>query len=126
MITGIGTDMIEVARVAEKIGKDSGFTELVFSADEIKYCEAKAYKYQHYAARFAAKEAFLKAIGSGWDSGINLYEIEIVNDEKGKPSLQINGDTGLTLQAFANSNIWVSLSHLKDIASAVVVIESNK
>ena len=67
MIAGIGIDMIEVDRVAGKIGKDEGFRELVFSETEIEYCEPKANKYQHYAARFAAKEAFLKAIGpSTW------------------------------------------------------------
>ena len=68
MIFGIGTDLIEVARIAEKMEKKAGFKELVFSADEIIYCEARTFKYEHYAARFAAKEAFLKALGTGWRS----------------------------------------------------------
>ena len=72
MIFGIGTDLIEVERVAEKMEKKAGFKELVFSADEIIYCEARTFKYEHYAARFAAKEAFLKAIGTGWQVWFNL------------------------------------------------------
>lgn len=62
MITGIGTDLIEVERVAGKINKEEGFRELVFSPAEIAYCETKTNKFQHYAARFAAKEAFLKLL----------------------------------------------------------------
>ncbi len=124
MIAGIGIDMIEVERVAEKIAKDSGFRELVFSSQEINYCEAKTNKYEHYAARFAAKEAFLKAAGTGWISQLNLYEIEIVNDENGKPHLYLSGKTADAFNLKVISNISVSLSHLKNIASAIVIIES--
>ena len=85
MKIGIGTDIIEVERVAEKMEKKAGFKELVFSADEILYCEAKTFKYEHYAARFAAKEAFLKAIGCGIDFSIDLKEISISNYETGQP-----------------------------------------
>jgi holo-[acyl-carrier protein] synthase len=72
MIFGIGTDLIEIERVADRIEKKTGFRELVFTPNEINYCEAKTFKYEHYAARFAAKEAFLKAIGTGWRSGTAL------------------------------------------------------
>jgi holo-[acyl-carrier protein] synthase len=65
MIFGIGTDLIEVERVAEKMEKKIGFKELVFSPNEISYCEPMANKYEHYAARFAAKESFFKALGYG-------------------------------------------------------------
>jgi len=66
MIKGIGIDMIEPERVATRIKKKKGFRELVFSKNEIAYCEKKTNKFEHYAARFAAKEAFFKAIGTGW------------------------------------------------------------
>ena len=79
MIFGIGTDLIEVERVAHKMEKKEGFKELVFSPGEIIYCETRANKYEHYAARFAAKEAFLKAIGTGWRNGTAFNEIEIYN-----------------------------------------------
>jgi holo-[acyl-carrier protein] synthase len=124
MIFGIGTDLIEVERVAEKMGKKQGFKELVFSADEIIYCEARTYKYEHYAARFAAKEAFLKAIGTGWRNGTAFNEIEIYHDEEGKPEMRFHGLTAKTIAELKLGKIFVSISHLKTIASAMVVIES--
>jgi holo-[acyl-carrier protein] synthase len=123
MITGLGTDMIEVERVAAKIGKESGFRELVFSVKEIEYCESRANKFEHYAARFAAKEAFLKALGTGWLKGTALNEIEITHDEKGKPQLGLIGQTALSIAGSGIGKISVSLSHLRAIASAIVIIE---
>ena len=124
MIFGIGTDLIEVERVAEKMEKKAGFKELVFSADEIIYCEARTFKYEHYAARFAAKEAFLKAIGTGWRNGTAFNEIEIYNDEEGKPEIRFHGLTATTIADLKLGKIFVSLSHLKTMACAMVVIES--
>ena len=123
MIAGLGMDMIEVDRVAEKIGKGAGFRELVFSKNEIDYCETKANKFEHYAARFAAKEAFFKALGTGWLNGTSFNEIEIGNDDKGKPVLVLLGTTAETIAPMNFTNIHVSLTHLKTIASAVVMIE---
>ncbi len=124
MITGIGIDMIEVERVAEKISKEQGFRELVFTSTEIEYCEMKTNKYEHYAARFSAKEAFFKALGSGWRNGTAFNEIEISNNENGKPVLNLLGNTAKLLASERIDNISVSLSHLKSTASAVVIIES--
>lgn len=124
MITGIGTDLIEVERVAGKISKDEGFRELVFTPAEIAYCEAKAHKYQHYAARFAAKEAFLKALGTGWISGVAFNEIEITNDEQGKPSLVLLGATATFAAQHGIHKVWVSMSHLSNVSSAVVILET--
>lgn len=116
-------DMIEVERVAAKIGKESGFREMVFTKKEIEYCETKANKFEHYAARFAAKEAFFKALGTGWMNGTAFNEVEISNDGKGKPVLHLLGETALSIAGMNFQNISVSLSHLKTIASAVVIIE---
>ena len=124
MIFGIGTDMIEVERVAEKIGKNSGFRELVFSKKEIAYCEPKTNKYEHYAARFAAKEAFFKALGTGWKNGTAFNEIEITNDETGKPVISLLGETAISIAGMKLGKILVSLSHLKTMASATVIIEN--
>ena len=123
MIFGIGTDLIEVERVAHKMEKKEGFKELVFSPAEIIYCEARANKYEHYAARFAAKEAFLKAIGTGWINGTAFSEIEIYNDEEGKPEIRFLGNTANTVDGLKLGKVFVSLSHLKTMASAFVVIE---
>ncbi|MEI9944629.1 MAG: holo-ACP synthase [Chitinophagaceae bacterium] len=124
MITGLGIDLIEVERVAMKIAKEAGFRELVFSQNEINYCEKKANKFEHYAARFAAKEAFLKAIGTGWKSGTAFNEIEIINNKEGKPEISFLGKTIETIAEMKIGKILVSLSHLKTVASAVVIIES--
>jgi holo-[acyl-carrier protein] synthase len=124
MIIGVGIDLIEVQRVADKIGKKAGFAELVFSAREIAYCEAKANKYEHYAARFAAKEAFFKALGTGWRNGTAFNEVEIIGDEEGKPEVYLLGKTAATVAAMNPGKISVSLSHLATMASAIIIIES--
>jgi holo-[acyl-carrier protein] synthase len=124
MITGIGIDMIETERIHTKIGKEKGFKEFVFSQNEIDYCESETSKFEHYAARFAAKEAFLKAIGTGWKNGTSFNEIEITNDEAGRPRLTLLGETAKSLAEIAGGKISVSLAHLKMVASAIVVIES--
>jgi holo-[acyl-carrier protein] synthase len=125
MITGVGIDMIETERIEAKIAKESGFRELVFSKKEIDYCETKAHKFEHYAARFAAKEAFLKALGTGWKNGTAFNEIEITNEESGKPEIVLFGETAKTIKTMAIGKISVSLSHLKGIAAAVVIIETS-
>lgn len=123
MIIGTGIDIIEVDRVAEKLGKGNGFREKVFSENEIAFCETMANKAEHYAARFAAKEAFLKATGRGLHETYDLFEIEVTNDDLGKPYIRLAG----VLATKAVTNRWkkihVSLSHLKTIACAVVIIE---
>jgi holo-[acyl-carrier protein] synthase len=124
MLIGIGIDIIEVDRIAHRVGRDTGFRELVFSKNEIIYCESKAFPFEHYAARFAAKEAFLKAIGRGWDSGLSLNEIEIVNDPKGRPEIKISGETEKQLTPLGIKKIYVSLAHIKSMATAVVMLES--
>lgn len=124
MLYGVGIDLIEVERVAEKIGKKAGFRELVFSQNEIGYCELRKNKFEHYAARFAAKEAFFKAIGTGWRNGTAFNEIEITNEENGKPTISFLGKTAIAMAELKLGKIAVSLSHLKTVASAVVIIEN--
>jgi len=124
MITGIGIDLIEIERMAVKISKKKGFRELVFSRKEIAYCEKKTNKYEHYAARFAVKEAFFKAIGTGWKNGTNFNEIEINNNEDGKPEISFLGKTAGSIAEMKLGKIFISLTHLKTMASAVVIIEN--
>lgn len=124
MIAGIGIDLVEVERLAQKIGRESGFRELVFSSEEILYCESKPNKYEHYAARFAAKEAFLKAMGTGWTNGTAFNEIGISNDETGKPGLILSGGTETFFKELGFKKISVSLTHIKAMASAIVIIEN--
>lgn len=120
----LGTDLVEVDRIAVKIGKEKGFREFVFSPGEIEYCESRTHKFEHYAARFAAKEAFFKALGTGWVSGTAFNEVEIVHDAKGKPELKLSGETADTLEPMGIRSILVSLTHVASMASAVVIIET--
>lgn len=124
MIFGIGIDLIEVERVAEKIGKNNGFKELVFSKNEIDYCEALKNKYEHFAARFAAKEAFLKALGTGWQGDTAFNEIEIFKNRDGKPGIIFLGKTAITMAEIKEKKIFVSISHIQSMATAVVIIEN--
>jgi holo-[acyl-carrier protein] synthase len=78
VIKGIGTDIIQVSRLERTITNNPRFVDKVFTPNEIAYCESRASKYQSYAARFAAKEAVMKAIGTGWDGKINWADIEVV------------------------------------------------
>lgn len=122
-VAGVGIDIIEVERIQSSITKEQGFRELIFSEREIAYCEGKTNKYQHYAARFAAKEAFFKALGTGWLKDTAFNEIEISNDESGKPCLEPIGESAVVINRNGPLKISVSLTHLKTMASAVVIIE---
>ncbi len=122
MIIGIGTDIAEVPRIAKSIENNS-FKEKVFSKVEIAYCESKTNFAESFAARFAAKEAFFKALGTGWRGGMAFNEVEVVNDELGKPTLVIVGTTAEIIKEKNIKTIHVSLSHVKDMAMATVVLE---
>ncbi|MFY9310111.1 MAG: holo-ACP synthase [Bacteroidia bacterium] len=122
MILGLGTDIAEVARIAKSV-EDIRFKERVFSPAEIAYCESRAHKNESFAARFAAKEAFFKALGTGWRGGLAFNEVEIQNDDLGKPTLHLTGTTAEILIEKKIKSIHVSLSHTKETAIATVIIE---
>lgn len=123
MIYGIGTDIIEVSRIHAVMEKDIGFRDKIFTSGEITYCETKRHKYENYAARFSAKEAFMKAIGTGWRFGIRFADIEVYHDEFGKPLIRLSGKAEELGKIEGISKIHVSLSHIKEIATAVVIVE---
>jgi holo-[acyl-carrier protein] synthase len=124
LIYGIGTDIIEVSRIERAMERDIGFREKIFTPEEIAYCEPMRMKYIHYAARFSAKEAFLKAIGTGWRFGIRFAEIGIIHDELGKPHILATGKAQELIRELGIEKIHVSLSHLKELATAVVILET--
>ncbi len=123
MIFGIGTDIIEVQRVEEKLIRTGGLKERLFTDQEIAYCDSKHRPGMHFAARFAAKEAFLKAMGTGWTGGHRFDEIEIVNNELGKPEIYVYGKVKSFCEENGIGAMEVSLSHIKDLAKAIVVLE---
>jgi len=124
MIYGTGTDIIEVARIKAVMERDIGFREKIFTPGEIAYCETKRHKYENYAARFSAKEAFMKAIGTGWKFGIRFADIDIYHDEYGKPLIRLSGKAEELAFHERISKIHVSLSHVKEIVTAIVVVEN--
>ncbi|MDP2172606.1 MAG: holo-ACP synthase [Candidatus Cloacimonadaceae bacterium] len=125
MIFGIGTDIISVQRVARVIERNPRFVDKVFTTNEIDYCSKKANPAQSYAARFAAKEALMKAIGSGWDGRINWIDIEIINDSQGKPGFSLHKATKGFMEDNGIDGTHLSLSHEKDYAVAFVVLVKN-
>ncbi len=123
MIRGIGIDLIETERIAKIIADDKGFKERVFSEREIVYCDALHYQAQHFAARFCAKEAFFKALGSGLRHGMSWREVEVINDKLGAPSLILSGRAAEVCAERRLGPVHVSLTHNKTQAAAVVILE---
>jgi holo-[acyl-carrier protein] synthase len=123
MIYGVGIDTIEVGRVRRFLQKQEGLKEKLFSPAEIEYCESKISWARSYAARYAAKEAFLKALGAGLVGQFSLRDIEVVNQKLGQPKLILNGQARRVIRRKKIKRIQVSLSHLKQIAIAIVVLE---
>lgn len=121
MIKGLGTDLVDVARFENKVGKES-FIKTVFTQTEIEYCEKKKYSAQHYAARFAAKESYMKALGTGWGDNAEFKEIEVVNNDLGKPDLILSGSTLNYFSKAGFKHIFVSLSHTTTAATATVIL----
>ncbi|MBP6624648.1 MAG: holo-ACP synthase [Chitinophagaceae bacterium] len=123
MIYGIGIDLAEVNRIQEKISRNPDFARHVFSEKEIDYCEKQKKSFEHYAARWAVKEAFLKAFGLKFIGNHRFYEIETVHDEFGKPFIELSG---LMKDAFDEKElgrIFVTISHTSTLAAAYVMIE---
>ncbi|MDR0966335.1 MAG: holo-ACP synthase [Myxococcales bacterium] len=123
---GIGTDLVEVERITRSIERPR-FVEEVFGPRERAYCAKRARPGQHYAARFAAKEAFLKALGIGLFSGVALGDIEVVNEDGGQPHLVLGPSAQRALSSKAGAGAaetFVTLSHIKSLASATVVVRA--
>jgi holo-[acyl-carrier protein] synthase len=121
MILGVGTDIIEVDRVKKAVGKPE-FKNKVFTEREIEYCD-KNNSAESYAARGAAKEAFFKALGTGWVGEMKITEVEVLNNSEGKPEIVLSGNVLKVFKEKGGGNIHLSLSHVKETAVAFVIIE---
>jgi len=124
VIISIGIDIIEVYRIRETLERTPRFAVRVFTEKERAYCEVKGVtSAQSYAARFAAKEAFLKALKTGWRGRITWHDIEIVSNEMGVPSLEIRGEARKILENLGANQIHLTLSHTTEHAVAQVILE---
>jgi holo-[acyl-carrier protein] synthase len=124
MIFGIGTDIIEVQRMEDRLADNDALKQKIYTPAEQLYCdEGKVTRYQRFAARFAAKEAFFKALGTGYRYGMAFHEIEVMNDELGKPYIVLHGKVKEYLEKEGVSVIHLTISHVKEMASAFVLLE---
>jgi holo-[acyl-carrier protein] synthase len=123
MIVGIGVDLVKIDRI-DKAGKNhGGFLERLFTDREREYCSRQKFPAQHYAARFAAKEAVLKAIGTGWSAGIKWTDMEVLHGEGGGPIVNLTGRVKDLIDLKGVKQVFLSYSHDGGYAVAHVVLE---
>jgi holo-[acyl-carrier protein] synthase len=128
LIVSIGIDIIEIRRVREVLARTPRFRERVFTERERAYCDSRgeAAAAQHYAARFAAKEAAFKALGTGWRGGLSWHQVEVAPTEDGAPLLILSGRALELFDALGATRAHLSLSHTTEHAVAQVIFERQK
>jgi holo-[acyl-carrier protein] synthase len=125
MIVGMGIDLAEVGRIRDVIeAQRERFLRRVYTLDEVAYCEKFKNKYERYAGRFAVKEAAMKALGTGWSSGVRWVDLEVVRMRSGRPTLALKGEAKKIADAMGVKNIAVSITHTGEQAFAQVIFES--
>ena len=124
MIVGTGIDITEVPRIREAIQRHGErFLQRIFTEGEIQYCESKANRVERYAARFAAKEAGMKAIGTGWNHGVRWRDLEVARKPGGRPTLLLHGKAAEFAAKLGATNVALSLTHTAEQAMAQVILE---
>ena len=126
-ILGIGTDITECLRIARMIERHGElFINRVYTSEEIKYCQSRKQTTQHFTGRWAAKEAILKALGTGWRRGISWRDIEIRNEPGGKPVVAVRGGVKDVVEQLGIGEIQVSISHCRSHATALAIAVGKK
>jgi holo-[acyl-carrier protein] synthase len=124
VIVGLGLDIAEVDRIADALTRHgAAMLERLYTPREVAYCESHKQKFERYAARFAAKEAAMKALGTGWTHGVRWRDIEVANTRAGKPTLQLEGAARQIADSMGVKNISVSITHSGNLAIAQVIFE---
>ena len=124
MIVGTGVDLAEVLRIRASIERfGARFIERIYTPAEIAYVERKANRWERYAARFAAKEAGMKAIGTGWRHGVRWQDFEVANLPSGKPTLRLHGVAARVAEKLGVRNVSLSLTHTAELGMAHVILE---
>ena len=125
-VRGIGVDLVQIPRMREVIARwQERFLERVFTDAEIAYCRARRDPVPHFAARFAAKEAALKALGTGWAHGLAFRQVEVTRDERGAPGLRFHDAAAARARALGVERALLSITHDGAVAAAVVVLEGD-
>ena len=126
MIVGTGIDIAEVPRIAASIERfGRRFIERIFTPDEIRYCESKANKAERYAGRFAAKEAGMKAIGTGWSRGVTWQDVEVLRAPGSRPTVVFHNKAGEFYHSLGATRAHLSITHTKEVAMAHIILESD-
>jgi holo-[acyl-carrier protein] synthase len=124
MIVAIGIDLVEITRIEEVFARRGDrFRARVFTEGEIGYCERRASKFASYAARFAAKEAAMKALGTGWSEGLGWTDVEVVSEPSGAPVLQLHRRALERMREIGATKAHISLTHSGNLAIAEVLLE---
>jgi holo-[acyl-carrier protein] synthase len=125
LIVGTGVDLCEVERIRRAITSSHGqkLVERVFTAGEIAYAQRRVNPYERYEARFAAKEAGMKALGTGWRDGVGWHDLEVVNLPSGRPTLQLQRRAAEIAEKLGTVNVSLSLTHTAEQALAMVILE---
>lgn len=124
MIVGSGIDLVEIGKLrAAMERRGDRLRNRIFTPGEIRYCDGRPNPFQHYAARFAAKEALFKAIGTGWSGGVGWRDAEVRNRTNGKPDLLLSGKALEVARRLGAARYQISLSHTDRYAVAQVILE---
>jgi holo-[acyl-carrier protein] synthase len=127
IILGIGLDLVEVKRMRASVRRSGErFSKRVFTPEEIAYCAGRARKFEHLAARFAAKEAALKALGTGITGWASMQEVEVVHDAAGRPEIRLSGGVLRRARSLGVTATHLSISHTERIAAAMVILEGRR
>ncbi|MFO1095839.1 MAG: holo-ACP synthase [Planctomycetaceae bacterium] len=122
MIVGLGTDIVETVRIGQMIERHGElFLQRVFTEQEIRYCQRRKEAIQHYAGRWAAKEAVMKTLGTGFTKGVGFQDIEIVNRRSGQPSIKLRGSAQELAKRMGIDDVLISISHCRAYATATAV-----
>lgn len=125
MIVGTGVDIAEVPRIAQAIARyGERFLRRIYTQAEMRYCDSKANRVERYAARFAAKEAAMKALGTGWNHGVRWVDCEVARQPGGRPTMKFHGKAAEFASRLGTHNIALSLTHTAEQAFAQVILES--
>ena len=125
MIVGTGIDIAEVARIRQTIERfGDRFLRRIYTAGEIRYCDSKANRVERYTGRFAAKEAAMKALGTGWSQGVRWRDCEVVRMPGTRPTLAFHGQAGKIAARLGVKNAALSISHTAEQAIAQVILEN--
>lgn len=125
MIVGTGIDIAEVPRIAEAIARyGDRFLHKIYTEGEIRYCQSKANRVERFAARFAAKEAAMKALGTGWNHGVRFRDVEVARQPGKRPTIIFHGKAAEFSEKLGTKNVALSISHTAEQAIAQVILES--